>query len=225
MFTDYILTGENANIAQFKLQNPDSVFAQNDTSFVALTRTRNGLNLSYKTGEKVEREYFNEETQETETALVDEVIELAEIIGTDNGITYTFEEGGQAKYDAVTSVERFASFGEVDLTHVKQLQKQKARELIAQNVQDLPDQIADNAKMISLLISVVSRIWQNLPATQRNKVPEDEAAFIDAALGIFKDVETRADKQFKKEGIAVAQRIFTREAAIANIVDNAFKGL
>ena len=65
---DVLLYGELANKQNFKLQNPNSTFIENDTHFVSLTRTKSPDTLYY-TGNKIEQEYTNHDTGETETAL------------------------------------------------------------------------------------------------------------------------------------------------------------
>ena len=96
--------------------------------------------------------------------------------------------------------------------------KAKARHRIENEVFDLRDSVADNSKMISLLISLVSRIYSTLTATAKGKLSSADKALIETVITEFKNVNTRADVQLAKEGPSMITKILSRQAQIGTIV-------
>jgi len=94
-----------------------------------------------------------------------------------------------------------------------------ARYKIHKQVFDIYDSVADNAKMISLLFSLVSRIWSVMPNTQKNKLSQDEVDMINYVVNKFKEIRTRADVEFEKEGMNLIDKLMERQKKIGEIVD------
>jgi len=78
------------------------------------------------------------------------------------------------------------------------------RERISNEVFDLEDSVADNAKMISLLISMISRLY---PLINTTALAVNDKALIDAVMAEFATTNTRADA-----------RVLARQAAVGAIV-------
>ena len=108
---------------------------------------------------------------------------------------------------------------EVNDNKPKRDKKTLARYDIEQNVFDKHDAIADNAKMISLILTVVSRIYDVLPDSEKDNIDSNERALIEYALDKFKITDTRADKLFATEGTALVDKLMDRQADIANILE------
>jgi len=89
------------------------------------------------------------------------------------------------------------------------------RERISNEVFDLEDSVADNAKMISLLISMISRLY---PLINTTALAVNDKALIDAVMAEFATTNTRADVQLAKEGPAMITRVLARQAAVGAIV-------
>ncbi len=100
------------------------------------------------------------------------------------------------------------------------IKKGLARKRIQEEVFDLPDSIADNAKMISLLMSVIKRIYEALPTTTKNKIKDKE--MIEEMIKVFDNIQTLADVQFAQEGDVMIQKIFDRQAKIGDIIKDVY---
>jgi len=100
------------------------------------------------------------------------------------------------------------------------VKKGLARKQIQEDVFDLPDSVADNAKMISLLISVVKRIYEALPDDIKDNVADKD--MIEGMIAVFDSIQTLADVQFAEEGDEMIQKIFTRQAKIGQIVKDVY---
>jgi len=90
-------------------------------------------------------------------------------------------------------------------------------------VRDLNDTVADLSKMNALLMSFISTIYGTLSATAKNKIPAPEKAVIDHAVAAWPNTSTRGDRQLALEGTALVDKLYAREVAIADIVDNLSK--
>lgn len=97
-------------------------------------------------------------------------------------------------------------------------EKSHIRYDIEKEVFDLPDSVADNSKMISLVISLVERMYTVMPDDQKELIPEQDRVLIDMVLNTFKQTTTIADEQLATEGPAMITKILDRQAKIANIV-------
>jgi len=89
---------------------------------------------------------------------------------------------------------------------------------IHHQVFDLYDSVADNAKMISLIFSILMRIWEALPDDIKSNIDEADVQLIDYAFTKFKNIRTRADVQFEKEGVGLIDKLMTRQDKIGKIV-------
>ena len=92
------------------------------------------------------------------------------------------------------------------------------RKEINEKVFDEADSIADNAKMISLMFSVVSRIWQIIPQEQKDTLEDSEVQVIDETIQKFRNTTTWADRLFAEEGTGLVDRLFARQEEIGNIM-------
>lgn len=98
--------------------------------------------------------------------------------------------------------------------------KTKQRLAIQEQVFDNSDSIADNAKMISLLISVVRRMYEVMPEEQKSLLTADDRTMIEYTFGQFALTQTRADVQFTTEGLALVDKLLGRQAAIGTIIQS-----
>jgi len=92
------------------------------------------------------------------------------------------------------------------------------RKDIQDQVFDTEDAIADNAKMISLLLTVVSRMYDAMNATDKANIPATDKTTIDYVVAQFKLTQTRADVQFALEGPALIDKLLSRQGTIGTIV-------
>ena len=95
------------------------------------------------------------------------------------------------------------------------------REAIQKEVFDEQDAIADNAKMISLLTTVMSRMYDIIPAADKDNLDPNDRAVIEQVFTKFKTTETRADVQFAIEGPTLIDKLLNRQGTIGNIIKNA----
>ncbi len=98
--------------------------------------------------------------------------------------------------------------------------KTVARAKINEEVFDLQDAVADNAKMISLLMSTVKRIYEALPDDTKDNIQDKE--MIESMIQVFDTTQTLADVQFEVEGDAMVQKIFERQGQIGSIVKQVY---
>jgi len=94
------------------------------------------------------------------------------------------------------------------------------RNTIQEEVFDIEDSVADNAKMISLLTSVVMRMWKVMPQDQKDLMDSEDVAVIDYFATAFDGVETNADKKFAVEGTNMIDKLLERQAEVGSIVEN-----
>jgi len=100
--------------------------------------------------------------------------------------------------------------------------KEEARYKIQEEVFDLNDSVADNAKMISLLTTMVSRLWDIQTDSQKNKLSDTDKAAIDYVVGKFEATTTWADIQWAKKGIGFADTLIKRQARIGSIIKKVY---
>ena len=90
---------------------------------------------------------------------------------------------------------------------------------IQNEVFDIHDSVADNAKMISLLITMLNRIYTAIPEDIKTNISPADRSLIEYALNKKTAVTTRADIQVFTEGAAeTIDKLFARQAQIGNIV-------
>ena len=106
---------------------------------------------------------------------------------------------------------------EVPDTELKVDKKSKHRLAIQEQVFDNADSIADNAKIASLLLTVISRIYDIIPSSQKDNLDQNDRDMIEYTFNKFANTNTRADIQFATEGLALVDRLLDRQAAICAI--------
>jgi len=97
--------------------------------------------------------------------------------------------------------------------------KGEVRYKVHQQVFDIYDSVADNAKMISLLFSIIMRIWDVLPDDIKSNISDGDRQVIEYAIENFRNIKTRADVQFEKEGVALIDKLMSRQKKIGELVD------
>ncbi len=97
--------------------------------------------------------------------------------------------------------------------------KGKNREAVETHVFDLADSVADNAKMISMLMSIVMRMWDVMPQDERDDMDPADVTMINDTFALFRVTNTRADEQFAEEGFALIEKLLGRQAKIAEVVE------
>ena len=97
--------------------------------------------------------------------------------------------------------------------------KAKYRVIIEKEVFDIYDSVADNAKMISLIFSLLYRIYDALPNDIKNSINEKDRQIIEYAFEKFKSIKTRADVQFQTEGLKLIDKLMDRQYRIAKIIE------
>jgi len=100
--------------------------------------------------------------------------------------------------------------------------KQEARYKIHNEVFDLEDSVADNAKMISLLTTMISRLWEIQTDSQKNNLSDADKTAIDYVVSEFEATTTWADIQWTKKGIGFADTLIKRQARIGSIIKNIY---
>ena len=100
--------------------------------------------------------------------------------------------------------------------------REDAKKLIAHDrdltVRNNEDSIADLAKMVSLSFSAISAIWAVTSDDAKSLLPTETKDIVDYAVLKFGEIDTRADDQLADEGVALIDKLFEREVAIATIV-------
>jgi len=107
---------------------------------------------------------------------------------------------------------------EVPSEKVLDTRKGLSRMQIEEEVFDLADSVADNAKMISLLMSMVKRLYEVLPDDIKNNIQDN--AMIESVIDEFDNTQTAADVKFAVEGDNLIKTIFERQAKIGEIIKN-----
>ena len=97
--------------------------------------------------------------------------------------------------------------------------KSLAREKINNKVFDIEDSVSDNSKMISLLITLMSRMYESYTDTQKARFSPEDKFLIEYTFNKFKDTNTRADIQFANEGPTnVIDKLLNRQKEVGEIV-------
>jgi hypothetical protein len=74
--------------------------------------------------------------------------------------------------------------------------------------------------MNALLMSFVAVIYSTLSTAAKAKIPATEKAVIEHAVTAWPNTSTRGDRQLASEGTALVDKLYSREVAIADIVDS-----
>jgi len=101
--------------------------------------------------------------------------------------------------------------------------KYKLRKTINEQVFDLYDSVADNAKMISLLFVLISRIWEVLPDDIKNKLDSTTKQMIDYAIQKYHSIQTRADIEFELNGKELIDKLMDRQHQIGQLFKEIYK--
>ena len=96
------------------------------------------------------------------------------------------------------------------------------RKRIENEVFDEKDAIADNAKMISLLFSTISRMWMAMPDDQKDNVDPQARQLIDFAINEFMSSDTWADKLMGVKGLGLIEELIKRQEKIGKILTEAY---
>ena len=124
------------------------------------------------------------------------------------------------KYEAFTKIDgalRTPAVREVP-SEPSTTEKAKQRLRIQNEVFDLEDSVADNDKIISLLLTMNSRLYDVIPEEQKAALSAEDRQMIEYTLGLFKTTETRADTQFAEEGMVIVDKILARQGQISSII-------
>ena len=105
-----------------------------------------------------------------------------------------------------------------ELSPPSSAKKIKIRHQIESEVFDIHDSVADNAKWLSLLTTLMSRMFDTFTDTQKGRLSIEDRALIEGVFGMFKNTNTRGDVQFAQEGPAMIEKIMSRQAQIGDIV-------
>jgi len=96
--------------------------------------------------------------------------------------------------------------------------KYQLRYKINEEVFDIHDSVADNAKAISLIFAMLSRIYNALPASTKNKIPAEDRAMIEYAFQKYHSIQTRADVEFALgSGKELVDKIMDRQDKIGKL--------
>ena len=87
---------------------------------------------------------------------------------------------------------------------------------IQNEVYDDKDAIADNAKMISLLTSLVSTMYDTFSDEQKEKIPKEQKQLIEYTFSKFKETTTLADKKLAKKGTKFIDGLMDTQSKIAS---------
>jgi len=101
----------------------------------------------------------------------------------------------------------------------KRDKKSMARLRIQDEVFDLEDSVADNAKMISLLTTLLSRMYDTFTVTQKGRLATADRQLLEYMFTKFSATTTRADVQVGVDGaVPTIDKILNRQAQIGVIV-------
>ncbi len=101
--------------------------------------------------------------------------------------------------------------------------KTKIRYEIENEVFDELDSIADNAKMISLLMSTISRMYEIMDDVNKDKLTPESRYVIEHTFAKFKTTDTRADVMVEKEGVTSIDKLLDRQGNIGTIIKEKYK--
>ena len=96
--------------------------------------------------------------------------------------------------------------------------KHLSRKRVDQEVFDIYDSVADNAKWASLLTGFVIRIYNALPEEIKANLDPADKQMIEALSAEFLSTPTRLDVQLQEEGYAIIDRMLERQRQVAEIV-------
>ena len=105
---------------------------------------------------------------------------------------------------------------QVKLDKELEFSKGKIRKQIEEEIFDIEDSVADNAKLIFLLMASVKRLYKALPDNIKDNIEDKE--MLDTMIDTFDKTQSVADIKYKEEGNNMITRIFDRQAKLGSIV-------
>jgi len=96
--------------------------------------------------------------------------------------------------------------------------KSNNRFKIQEEVFDIEDSVADNAKMISLLMTTLSRVYGVLDESQKDAIPAADKSLMEAMFAKFETTQTNADNMVALEGLTGMERLLNRQGKIGQIL-------
>jgi len=102
--------------------------------------------------------------------------------------------------------------------------KGKMRKEINERVFDVEDSVADNAKMIFLLTSLLMRIYNALPEDVKNNLTTEDRSMVEYAFNKYTETTTRLDLQFQEEGVGIIDKLLNRQKEVANVIKGVNNG-
>jgi len=103
-------------------------------------------------------------------------------------------------------------------TEVRRDKKVFARKKIEEEVFDIEDSVADNAKMISLLMSFVSRLYSIIPDEQKANLDVADKDLIEYTINKFAGTTTLSDYNLSTKGTEVVDNLMLNQEKIKKIV-------
>jgi len=100
--------------------------------------------------------------------------------------------------------------------------KAKVRYEIENNIFDIRDSVADNAKMISLLFSMVYRMYEAMPEEYKQNLSEQDRQMIEFAINEFKNVQTWGDLKIQKEGTNAIISLMQRQNKVGQVIQQVY---
>ena len=101
--------------------------------------------------------------------------------------------------------------------------KGTVRKRIAEDVFDINDSVADTSKMLSLAMSMISRMWETTPQAQKDLLAPEMVAMFDATVVAFLATDTWADVQFAQESMSLVEKLISRQGEIGSIIAEEYK--
>jgi len=96
--------------------------------------------------------------------------------------------------------------------------KGKMRYRVNNEVFDIHDSVADNAKMISLIFALLSRIWEEaIPNEIKDKMDKETREMIEYAFNKYHSIQTRADVEFLINGKELIDKLMDRQDKIGKL--------
>ena len=99
-------------------------------------------------------------------------------------------------------------------------QKMLARLAIESNVFDIHDAVADNAKWLSIITTLITLLYETMPEEQKANLEPEDRELIESTFVAFAASRTRADVQIETEGAGVViQKLIERQRKVGEILE------
>lgn len=96
--------------------------------------------------------------------------------------------------------------------------KAKIRKEIDEEVFDINDSVADNAKWSSILTTAISIIYTSLDDETKARMDPRQKAIMDALVYLYSASTTRFEIQYAEEGLGLITKMLDRQKAIGSII-------